>query len=137
MWKKDFKLGVRKILNKYKMKKKLFLLLSIYILIISCGESKKDRIEKKTAKILITYNEAIAKHKKAVSEVYQVAHLWGLSNNDLILTKGVDWQQKGWDTLRVYYKLDSLQDDFYNLFGEDNYNVLKLKIDDNWTNKMK
>jgi len=107
------------------------------IMIVACGESKKERIEKDTAKILIRYNTAIAKYKKNVNDVYEGARFLGFSNTDILMVRGVDWKQKGWDTLRVYYKIDSLERVFNNLYGEDEYNLLKLKIDDNWNNKMK
>lgn len=93
-------------------------------------------IEKKIAKILITYNDAISKHKKNVNEVYEGARFFNLSNTQLKMSKGFDWEQKGWDTIRVYYKIDSLEKSFLNEFGEDDFNVLKLKIDENWDKKI-
>lgn len=119
------------------MKKSLFLLLIIPIFITSCGQSKKEKMEKDTAKILVTYNKAIAAQKKAVNEVYQSAQLVGYTNQELLYLKGVNWQQKSWDTMRVHYKIDSLENSYSKLFGKDNYNILKLKIDKNWNEKTK
>jgi len=128
------------------------------LIFISCGESKKekedrlkreqiekeeieqllrnDKVEKKTVKILITYNDAIAKHKKAVNSVYESARFFNLSEMDLKMNKGFNWEQKGWDTLRVYYKIDCLEKSFKTEFGEDDFNVLRLKIDQNWEEKI-
>ena len=115
-------------------------LLPVYILIaalsISCGESEKEKIEKETAKILVTYNKAISTHQLAVNEKIESARFFNLSDMQFKMLNGPNWQQEGWDTLRVYYKLDSLRTSFKNTFGEDEYNVLQLKIDENWNEKM-
>lgn len=121
------------------MKKLLLLLFSVLFLTVSCGESqqeKKDRIEKETAKILVTYNEAISEHKLAVNRKLESARFLGMSNMDIKMLHGSDWQQKGWDTLRVYYKIDKLETSFKNTFGEDEFNVLQLKVDNNWDEKV-
>lgn len=121
------------------MKKSLLLLLSIFVLTVSCGESDKERqhrIEKETAKILVTYNSAISKHKLNINETIRSSRVLGLSNMQMEMLYGSDWQQKGWDTLRVYYKIDSLETSFKNTFGEDEFNVLQLKVDNNWNEKV-
>lgn len=120
--------------------KKLLLLLFLSVIIISCGESEKEkqaRIEKETAKILVTYNKAISDHKLAVNEKIEGARFLNLSNMQFKMLNGPNWQQEGWDTLRVHYKIDSLNTTFKETFGEDEFNVLQLKIDDNWNEKMK
>jgi hypothetical protein len=119
------------------MKKIILLLISISILTVSCGENKKEKIEKETAKILVTYNEAISKQKIAVSEKIEAARFFNLTDTQFKMLNGSDWQQKGWDTLRTYYKIDSLETAFKNTFGEDEYNILQLKVDNNWNEKMK
>lgn len=119
------------------MKKISFcLFISVFLLNISCGESEKERIDKETAKIIVAYNDAIITHKKKVKEAIEGAHLFGISYSNIDFFYGSDWRQKGWDTLRVFYKIDSLEKAFKNNFGEDNYNVLKVKIDENWNKKM-
>lgn len=116
------------------MKKRYFcLLVSVLLLNVSCGESEKEKIEKETAKIIVAYNDAIATHKKEVRETINGANLFGI---DVDFFNGANWRQKGWDTLRVFYKLDSLEMSFKKNFGEDNFNILKVKIDENWNNKM-
>ena len=118
------------------MKRILPLLVFLSLLITSCGDSKEDRIEKETAKILVTYNGAISKHKINVEETKRSSRVLGLSNMQMEMLYGSDWQQRGWDTLRTYYKIDSLETAFKDTFGEDEFNVLQLKVDSNWNEKM-
>ena len=48
-----------------------------------------------------------------------------------------NWKQQGWDTLYVHFKIKDLTSNFKKEFGEDEFNKLSLKIDENWTKKMK
>ena len=143
------RVGIIKII---KIMKKLIILMCVFLFTLSCGETKKERIERErieqeklkkemiereSAKILVTYNDAIGVYKQNVQKVIESARLFGWSNRDLTILKGSNWRQDGWDTLRVYFKIDSLQMSFKEKFGEDEYNVLRLKIDENFNEKMK
>ncbi len=99
-------------------------------------EQKRTKIEGDISAILVKYNSAIRKHKKAVNGVYEAANYFGWSNSDLITAQGVYWQQDGWDTLMQYYNLNQLEDKFLNNYGEVEYNSLKLKIDNNINAKL-
>lgn len=117
------------------------------IILFSCGNKPKEEkqvnkiknqteaIEKQSVKILVTFNQAIKEHKKAVSDVYEMARQLNWSDRTLSKMRP-NWKQKGWDTLYVHFKIKKLTSDFKEKFGEDEFNKLQLKIDENWNKKM-
>jgi len=129
----------------------MFFSLSLLMLLTSCGESakekaerekleKKEQIEKATAKIIVTYNDAIAAHKRNVEKVKESYRFWsnyGQKGVNALKTINGNYEQRSWDTTYVYFKLDSMENSFKERFGEDDYNVLRLKIDDNFNEKIK
>ncbi|MBS9768044.1 MAG: hypothetical protein KGV44_10980, partial [Flavobacteriaceae bacterium] len=49
---------------------------------------------------------------------------------------GLDWEQKLWDKTYEKYKLKDLKKEFKQKFGEDEYNILSLKINEYFDKKM-
>ena len=116
------------------MKKTLFTIASLtFLLLSSCGKSEEEKIELATAKILVNYNKIISKVKKYESE----SEAWGLGSSyqgsDAYMLGSIkeNYKKKQFNE----FKIDSLQKDFLEKFGEDNYNLLLIKIDDNLNNK--
>ncbi|MCG8732591.1 hypothetical protein G1K46_06180 [Tenacibaculum finnmarkense] len=107
----------------------------------SAEEKIKSDIEKeknsvkasaKKNKILVTYNQAISEHKKAVSKIkLMLKYAPGMSQ-----LLEYNWRQKAWDTMAVHYNIKKLKGDFRKEFGEDEFNKLILEIDQNWNRKM-
>ena len=125
------------------MKKIIFIF--FILILISCGNTSKEEkqvnktvtkaLETQSVKILVTYNQAIKEHKKAVSEVYEMAKQLNWSDRTLSKMRP-NWKQQGWDTLYVHYKIKDLTSKFKEKFGEDESYKLQLKIDENWVKKM-
>lgn len=126
--------------------KTTIVLMCLVLFTLSCGESKKERlererieqeaqrkemIERETAKILVAYNEVISQYKEKVQAKIDAARFLGWNNRQMNFWWGFNWEEEIMDTLMVEHKLDSLHASFYIRFGEDEYNLLRLKVDEN------
>jgi len=113
--------------------KKFYIFFIGLLILSSCG----NNIEKDTAKILVTYNEAIAKHFQKLQEIDEISAEGGWSQSEQTAVYGVNWRQKNWDKIRSESIIDSLENNFFEKYGEHEYNILSIKVSDNFKNKMK
>ena len=112
---------------------KINLLVIIGLVILS---SCNDKIEKDTTKILVTYNNAIYEHRHNVQKINNTFAPIGLSRREQNALIGTSWIQDNWNEIRTKYKIDSLENDFLEKYGEDEFNILSLKTSENFENKM-
>ncbi len=90
----------------------------------SCGNS----IDDDTAIILLTYNEAIDAYKQEMNTL----HLFSYNRAGINQLYG----QAVWDKQFEAFKLDSLMGAFHDKHGEKVYRIMRLKVEDNFQNKM-
>jgi hypothetical protein len=102
------------------------------ILLNSCS----NKIEKDTTKILVTYNKSISEHRHNVQKIKDAFAPIGLSKREQNALLGTSWIQDNWNEIRTKYKIDSLENDFLEKYGEDEFNILSLKTSENFENKM-
>lgn len=106
--------------------KKITLLIGL-LFIIACG----NNVEKDSTKILVVQNDLITKYKKEINEI-ETNPIASIA----IKFNGPNWRQDKWDKMFQNSALDSLKNAFKESHGEDEYNVLSLKISDNFEKKM-
>ncbi len=130
----------------FNIMKKIILLLLSSMLMISCGETKREKeariaketqqqIQKETAKIIVAWNNAISEFKKEVDKSDSAMSIFSSENK--LLLRGADWKQKLWSKISSKYRLQEKGNQFKQKFGQDEYNILDLKVDDNFDKKMK
>jgi len=115
------------------MKSTYLLVLCIILMLLgSCSSG----INKDTTKILVTYNNAIYEHRHNVQKIKDTFAPIGLSRREQNALIGTNWIQDNWNEIREKYKIDSLENDFLEKYGEDEFNILSLKTSENFENKM-
>ncbi len=114
------------------MEKIHLLVLFGLVVLTSCN----NKIEKDTAKILVSYNNAISEHRYNVQKIKDTFAPIGLSSREQNALLGTSWIQVNWNEIRTKYKIDSLENDFLEKYGEDEFNILSLKTSENFESKM-
>ena len=79
------------------------------VVLTSCN----TKIEKDSARILVTYNNAISEHRHNVQKTKDAIAPIGLSRQEHAALFGSSWIQNNWDEMRIKYKIDSLENAFF------------------------
>jgi len=114
------------------MRKNHLLIIFGLVILSSCN----TKIEKDSARILVTYNNAISEHRHNVQKTKDAIAPIGLSRQEQTALFGSSWIQNNWNEMRIKYKIDSLENAFFLNYGEDEFNILSLKTSENFESKM-
>lgn len=126
------------------IKKIIMLLFGLLLITTSCGESKAEKavsievaekariakeIEIQSAVIIVEYNKTIGIFKKEFFEVKSSPMY------DFVSAANPNWKQNLWEEVKEKSEINKLVNTFKKDFGEGEFNILSIKIDDNFSSK--
>lgn len=106
------------------------LLLTLSLSLISCGESN-EQIELETAKIIVAQNNALSEYNSSLQDVAMLNLTYDM-NREM-----PGWQQRAYDDAVDKYQINKLVEDFKLKFGDDQGNLLSIKMRNNFNSQIK